>query len=169
MIEMCVEGIAIDQQNKTLVLLRDLERTLYLPIWIGPAEAMSIQMELENRQPPRPMTHDLMSNILRELGVGVAHVTVNDYRDTVYYATLTLLTKGGEQDVDARPSDAIALALRSKATIYVDERVAQEAAIPMSDAQELESSGAPTSKDDIERFMRLIDGVDLSGSSVGKE
>ncbi len=169
MIEVCVEGIAIDQQNKTLVLLRDMEKTLYLPIWIGPAEAMSIQMELEHKQPPRPMTHDLMSNILRELGIGVSHVTVNDYRDTVYYASLTLLTKGGAQEVDARPSDAIALALRSNATIFVEERVAEEAAIPMSDAQEVSSSEAPASQDDIDRFMRLIDGVDLSGSGVGKE
>ena len=166
MIEMMVEGIAIDQANKTLVLLRDREKTIYLPIWIGPAEAMSIQMELENKQPPRPMTHDLMSNILRELGVGLDHVTVIEYRDTVYYATLTLATKGGPQDVDARPSDAIALALRSKASIYVEERVAEEASIPMQDST---TEAAPTSKDEIDRFMRLIDGVDLTGSEIGKE
>lgn len=166
MIEMMVEGIAIDQQNKTLVLLRDRDKTVYLPIWIGPAEAMSIQMELENKQPPRPMTHDLMSNILRELGVGLEHVTVNEYRDTVYYATLTLATTGGPQEVDARPSDAIALALRSKAAIYVDERVAQEAAIPMQEATPEQS---PASRDEIDRFMRLIDGVDLTGSEVGRE
>lgn len=166
MIEMVVEGIAIDQSNKTLVLLRDQERKVYLPIWIGPAEAMSIQMELENKQPPRPMTHDLMSNILKELGVALERVTVNDYRDTVYYATLTLSTKAGLQEVDARPSDAIALALRSKATIFVEERVAEEAAIPMKEAP---PEQAPTSRDEIDRFMKLIEGVDLSGSEVGKE
>ena len=76
MIEMVVEGIGMDPHNNPLVLLRDEERKTFVPIWIGAAEAMSIQMELDNKQPPRPMTHDLISNILRELGVRLVKVTV---------------------------------------------------------------------------------------------
>src|SRR6476661_3836992 len=109
MIEMTVEGIGIDPQNNPLVLLRDADRKTFVPIWIGPAEAISIQWELDHRQPQRPMTHDLMTNIFRELGVRLLRVTVNDFAEQVYYARLHLQIGPGEdnvQEVDARPSDA---------------------------------------------------------------
>ncbi|MDW8366223.1 MAG: bifunctional nuclease family protein [Abditibacteriales bacterium] len=160
---MVVEGIGLDQNQRPLVLLRDLRKRLFIPIWIGQAEAHSIQMELESRQPLRPMTHDLMNNILKELGVKLRKVTVNDCRDSIYYATLTLQVEDSIQEVDARPSDAIALALRANAAIFVSEKVAMEMGITLEEGQ-LESDLLPgkASPQEIEQFEKLIEGVDLS-------
>ncbi|PIU92402.1 MAG: hypothetical protein COZ06_28195 [Armatimonadetes bacterium CG_4_10_14_3_um_filter_66_18] len=166
MIEMRVEGIGIDQGNRTLVLLRDTERRRFLPIWIGPSEAVAIAMELENKHAPRPMTHDLMTSILSELGVRVSRIVVSDFRDSTFYATVTLLDETGVREVDARPSDAIALALRAKAKIFVNEEVADQTAILLQEGQEL-PLGMQTDEDstaepeEIDRFMKLLQGVNL--------
>ena len=178
MIKMTVEGIGIDPQNQTLVLLRDEEHKVFVPIYIGPAEAMSIQMELDNRQPPRPMTHDLIANILRDLDVQLTKVTVNDVSDLLYYATLHLQGRqdGAPQEIDARPSDAIALALRTQCGIWVSdevidksgiqvEEVINEAADMSSVADEYEQAFSDVSPDEMERFSKLLEGVDLSGKS----
>lgn len=159
MIEMQVEGIGIDESKNTLVLLRDGQKRRFLPIWIGPAEAVSIAMELEQREPPRPMTHDLMTNILREIGAELKHVVVNDFRDKTFFATITIQVGKALQEIDARPSDAIALALRSNAAIFVSEKVAESAAIVMQDG-EYEDVGE-ASEEEVERFMKLVEGVDL--------
>jgi hypothetical protein len=163
MIEMIVEGIGLDQNHRPLVLLRDERKSVFVPIWIGPAEAVSIQMELESKQPPRPMTHDLITNILRDLGVKLRKITVNDCRDQIYYATLTLQVGDDVQEIDSRPSDAIALALRANAAIFVAEKVAQEMGIRLDEGH-IEGDALPgeASPDEIYRFEKLIDGVDLS-------
>ncbi len=168
MIEMTVEGIGIDPHNNPLVLLRDDERKVFVPIWIGPAEAVSIQMELDDRHPPRPMTHDLISNIFKEFNVQVQKVTINDFADSVYFASLHL--KIGEQTetrpVDARPSDAIALALRAQCEILVAEAVVKKAGIQVEETDTenvgIESKG-DASQDEIQKLARLLEGVDLSG------
>jgi uncharacterized protein len=173
MIEMTVEGIGIDPSNNPLVLLRDAERKVFVPIWIGPAEAVSIQMELDAKQPPRPMTHDLMTNILRDLNIKLIKVTVNDFTDSVYYASLHLQVGRNEDnihEVDARPSDAIALALRTRARILVAEDVAQKTGIqveenslpglPSASGLEVEEPKNPP-VEEINKFSRLLEGVDL--------
>jgi hypothetical protein len=163
MIEMVVEGIGLDQNQRPLVLLRDVRKRLFVPIWIGPAEAYSIQMELESRQPLRPMTHDLMNNVLKELGVKLRKITVSDCRDSIYYATLTLQIGDAVQEVDARPSDAIALALRANAAIFVSEKVANEMGIVLEEGQsEGDFLPGKASQQEIEQFEKLIEGVDLS-------
>jgi bifunctional DNase/RNase len=169
MIEMVVEGIGIDPQSQPLVLLRDEERKTFVPIWIGPAEAVSIQMELDKKPSPRPMTHDLITNMLRDLGIQLVKVTVNDFADQVYYASLHLQMPGGAQvqEIDARPSDAIALALRSHCRILVASEVAERTGIQIEEAvedsgvaggSEDEERGAP---EEINKFLKLLDGVDL--------
>ena len=170
MIEMTVEGIGIDPSNNPLVLLRDAERKVFVPIWIGPAEAVSIQMELDSKQPQRPMTHDLIANILRELNLKLVKVTVNDFSDSVYYASLHLQVGRNEDNVheiDARPSDAIALALRTHARILVSDEVAQKTGIqveenalpnPAGDDEEAEAAPPP---EEIDKFSRLLEGVNL--------
>jgi bifunctional DNase/RNase len=178
MIEMTVEGIGIDPQNQPLVLLRDDDRKTFVPIWIGPAEAVSIQMELDNRQPQRPMTHDLIANILRELGVQLVKVTVNDFSDSVYYASLHLQLgndANNVQEIDARPSDAIALALRTKCQILVSDSVAEKTGIQVeeSESEGSEIEGVETVDDDaspeeIDKFMKLMEGVDLGSGEGGK-
>lgn len=174
MIEMIVEGIGLDPQNQPLVLLRDEERKTFVPIWIGPAEAMSIQMELDKKPPPRPMTHDLMSNIFQELGIRLVKVTVNDFTDQVYYASLHLQignAEGAVQEIDARPSDAIALALRAQCQILVNDEVAERAGFQFEEAEGgegafalREGEEAESAPDEIEKFSRLLEGVDLGES-----
>jgi len=170
MIEMTVEGIGIDPSNNPLVLLRDAERKTFVPIWIGIAEAGAIQAELEERQSPRPMTHDLIANILRDLGITLIKVTVNDFSDSVYYATLHLQVGRGEtvQEVDARPSDAIALALRTQAQIWVADDVAQktgiqveEAGTPALNGMSFEEGDAEAEPEELNRLARLLEGIDL--------
>jgi len=177
MIEMTVEGIGIDPQNQPLVLLRDEDRKTFVPIWIGPAEAISIQMELDNRQRPRPMTHDLISNVFREMGIRLIKVTVNDFSDQVYYASLHLQIGESEKDIqeiDARPSDAIALALRAKCAILVSDSVAEKTGIQVEEAEDSADSNTDDAIDDndedaspeeIDKFIKLLEGVDLGGES----
>lgn len=170
MIEMTVEGIGIDPSNNPLVLLRDAERKVFVPIWIGPAEAVSIQMELDDKQPPRPMTHDLMTNVLRELGATLVRVTVNNFADSVYYASLHVQVGRNSdnlQEIDARPSDAIALALRSNAQILVADDVAQKTGIQVDESATLalpEIGEPEIDEAEINRLSRLLEDVDLDKS-----
>ncbi len=127
--EMRVAGITVDPfTNTPIVILKDLEDRDVLPIWIGLLEASSIATALEHIPTPRPMTHDLLKNILENLGVKVIKVEINDLRDNTYYALIHLDVKGKRLVVDSRPSDAIALALRVEAPIYVDEDVLRKSA-----------------------------------------
>jgi len=169
MIKMSVEGIGIDPQNNPLVLLRDEDHKTFVPIWIGPAEAVSIQMELDNRQPPRPMTHDLIAGILRDLDVELVKVTVNDFDRSVYYATLHLRIGANAdrlQEVDARPSDAIALALRAQCGIWVSEQVVDKTGIQVEEV--VGEGGFPShlegdpESEEISKLVNLLEGVDLS-------
>ncbi|MDR7554741.1 MAG: bifunctional nuclease family protein [Armatimonadota bacterium] len=124
---MRVRRVALDQQNNPVVLLVDEDETIALPIWIGQAEAMAIAMRLQSVQPPRPMTHDLLANVLEQLATKVLKVVVSDVRDATYYAEIHLSRNGTAYVIDSRPSDAIALALRADAPIYVEDKVAAQA------------------------------------------
>jgi uncharacterized protein len=122
--EMKVAGITVDPfTNTPIVILKDLEEKDVLPIWIGLLEASSIATALENVQTPRPMTHDLLKNVLDHLGVKVVRIEINDLKDNTYFAMIHLDIEDKRLVIDARPSDAIALALRVNASIFVDENV----------------------------------------------
>ena len=128
MLEMKVRGLTLDPlTNTALVILRDLEGTKALPIWIGPQEANAIVLEIEQVPTPRPMTHDLIKNILEGVNATVTRVVVNDLKESTFYATIFLSLEGREVRIDARPSDAIAVALRVKAPIYVTLDVIERA------------------------------------------
>ncbi|KRT77558.1 MAG: hypothetical protein XU14_C0010G0027 [Armatimonadetes bacterium CSP1-3] len=127
MLLMKVRGVALDQQMNPVVLLVDQPETMALPIWIGQSEATAIAMELQGVRPPRPMTHDLFRTLLNELQVSVARIVVTDVRDNTYFAEIHLARNGSAHVIDSRPSDAIALALRMEAPIYVEEKVAAQA------------------------------------------
>jgi len=170
LIEMTVEGIGIDPSNNPLVLLRDAERKVFVPIWIGPAEAVSIQMELNAQAPQRPMTHDLMVSLLRQLDARLVRVTVNEFSDSVYYASLHLQTgrSGATHEIDARPSDAIALALRTQAQIWVSDEVVQKAKIVVEENSPLalshsahEEAALSDDAGEIDKLSRLLEGLDL--------
>ena len=127
-IEMSVKGLTLDPlTNMPIVILKDLEDKRVLPIWIGLFEANAIALELEKITTPRPMTHDLMRDVIAGLNARVIKVVVNDLKNNTFYAVIHLNSNGNQIVIDSRPSDAIALALRSGAPIYVSAEVVNKA------------------------------------------
>jgi len=119
-----------------VVLLEDA-RQKFIPIYIGPAEALAIDLGHRKETAPRPMTHDLMHNLIEALGARVIRVTIDDLDENVFYARLTLKIDGEEKDVDARPSDSVALAVRSNATILVDDEVLGRVAVSRDEIEDI--------------------------------
>ena len=141
-------SIALDADSKIpLMLLTDLEEKFFLPIYIGVFEARAIGMELEGMNSPRPFTHDLLKTILDHFNGSIRRVVINDLQESTYFARIVLLRGEQEIEIDARPSDAVAMALRFKAPIFVTENVVIEAATPEKDvaAPSKASSAAATS------------------------
>ena len=138
MIKMTVRGIALDPlTNMPIIILKDADDKRALPIWIGIFEANAIALELEKISTPRPMTHDLIKNILDGLGASVQQVVVNDLKDNTFFAVIEISVNGNVVNIDSRPSDAIALALRVNAPIFVTEKVVTKAkSIEVSDEKE---------------------------------
>jgi bifunctional DNase/RNase len=123
-----IKGLMLDPSSKTpIVLLHDATGDAFLPIWIGVFEANAIALSIEGIQPPRPMTHDLLHTALGLLGAEVEKVTICDLKGSTFYAVISLRSPAGQHALDARPSDAIALALRAEAPIYADRSVLDDA------------------------------------------
>ncbi|MDE3025414.1 MAG: bifunctional nuclease family protein [Acidobacteriota bacterium] len=128
--EMLIYGVSFDLVGKQpIVLLKTADGNKFLPIWIGHPEAAAILMKLQSQAPPRPMTHDLLSDMLDQLGAQIVRITVTELRENTFYAQITLQQDGGEIEIDSRPSDAIALAIRAEAPIFAADRVIEESAI----------------------------------------
>lgn len=127
-IEMKIKGLVVDPISKMpIVVLEDLKSERLLPIWIGVFEANAIALKIENIVTPRPMTHDLLKNMLEKFKITIDKIVVNDVRDNTFYALIYFRSEGETFTIDSRPSDAIALALRTDAPIYVEEEVVQKA------------------------------------------
>jgi hypothetical protein len=127
---MSVGGLTLDPVTKTpIVILKDHDNKLNLPIWIGLLEATAMATELEGIKMARPMTHDLLRNVLADLGATVECIEITDLRENTYFASIHLLINGERRTVDSRPSDAISLALRTKSPIYVDRRVIETSSV----------------------------------------
>jgi bifunctional DNase/RNase len=130
MVEMVIYGVSFDLVGKQpIVLLKTADGNRFLPIWIGHPEAAAILMKLQNASTPRPMTHDLVTEILGQLNAEVIRITVTELRENTFFAQITVQQDGSEVEIDSRPSDAIALAIRSDAPIYAAESVIEESAI----------------------------------------
>ena len=128
--EMVIYGVSFDMVGKQpIVLLKAVDTNKFLPIWIGHPEAAAILMKLQGATTPRPMTHDLLSEVLGELDVSCTRVAVTELRENTFYASITLSVNGREVEIDSRPSDALALAVRSGAPIFAAEDVIEESAI----------------------------------------
>jgi uncharacterized protein len=128
LIRMIVRGIALDPiTNMPIIILKDQEEKRALPIWVGIFEANAIALEMEKIATPRPMTHDLIKNILDGLGATVQQIVVNDLNDNTFFAVIEVSYDGNVVNIDSRPSDAIALALRVNAPIFVTEKVVSKA------------------------------------------
>ncbi len=137
--EMVIYGVSFDLVGKQpIVLLKTADANKFLPIWIGHPEAAAILMKLQNASTPRPMTHDLVTDMLEQLDAQVIRITVTELRDSTFYASITVQQDGAEIDIDSRPSDAIALAIRADAPIFADERVIEESAVEFENETEEE-------------------------------
>jgi bifunctional DNase/RNase len=155
-LEMKVRGLALDPlSNMPIIILKDEEDKRSLPIWVGIFEANAIALELEKIATPRPMTHDLIKNILETVEARVTKVVVTDLKENTFFAVLHLQLGGTEYTVDSRPSDAIALALRVAAPIYVDEDVVRKAKTLEVQPKEAE----PVKTDDPERIREWLGNI----------
>jgi bifunctional DNase/RNase len=140
MIEMQIGGLGFDPRNLSpLVLLRDQEEMNFLPIWIGIFEAAAIAMELQNVKPPRPMTHDLMINFVQSLGGVLKRVLISDVKEGTFFAVVEIEKDGKTLKLDARPSDAIALAVRAHVPVFVSEMVMMQAKLVNAEKDEEET------------------------------
>ena len=156
-IEMTIKGLMIDPiTNMPIVILKDKAGERVLPIWVGVFEANAIALQIENISTPHPMTHDLIKNILSEIEADVQRIVVSDLRDNTFYAMIYLDRDGETIAIDARPSDAIALALRTRSPIFVEDSVVES-------AKGLDLSKEPT---DSERLQKWLEG--LNPDDLGK-
>jgi len=145
MIEVEVNSIRVSLMNQQrMIVLKDVNAERYLPIWIGQFEAESITTELqENRKIKRPLTHDLLKSVIEEMGGHLVHIYINDMRRDIFYARLIVEVNGEQIEIDSRPSDAIAIAVRAKAPIFVSEAVMEKSAtepeddVPLDDDDDL--------------------------------
>ena len=166
LIEVVVESVRVHMlSSQHVVILKETELDRYLPIWIGPAEANAIAMKLQGLSAERPLTHDLLVNVVEALGSRVSRVVVSHVTDGTFHARLYLeLADGGETEIDSRTSDAIAVAVRTGSTIYVDERVMDEAGVePDRDEQGDEGDEKLAV---FREFVNSLD-VDLGGGEKG--
>jgi len=152
MIEMQVMGIAIDTRTGSpVIILNDVEKRRALPIWIGQAEASAIIRQLENIKTPRPMTHDLVCNILELMSLTVEKIEINDFNDTTYFATIFVKAADGKKhEIDARPSDAVTIALKNKAPIFVTTNVVVDGTISTDEERDEQES---------EEFKKFVNNV----------
>jgi uncharacterized protein len=159
MIECKIESIRVSLVTQhRVVILKEVDSERYLPIWIGPYEADAIALELQEVPMQRPFTHDLLRSVIGELGASVTHVLINDLRDDTFYARIVLDVQGRHAEVDSRPSDSIALAVRVKCPIYVEELVMEKAGVTLEPESE---------KDDDD--LEAPDGESLSKSERADE
>ena len=150
MIEMNLVGVRVElPTNQPIVLLKEKEGERFLPIWIGAMEATAIAFALQGIVTARPMTHDLMKNLLEELGVNVERIVITELRDGTFYAVIQMKSNGSSYEVSSRPSDAIALAVRVNVPVFAQEEVLTEASIVIRDDEEQE----------VEKFREFLEQV----------
>jgi bifunctional DNase/RNase len=161
--EMVIYGVSFDLVGKQpIVLLKTADGNKFLPIWIGHPEAAAILMKLQGASTPRPMTHDLLSDMLEQLDAEVTRITVTELRENTFYASITVQQNGSEIEIDSRPSDAIAIAVRSDAPIFAAERVIEESAI--------EFEGEEVNEEEIvDEFRKFLDDVSPDQFAVGED
>ena len=162
MIEVEIDSIRVSLMSEhRVIVLKAIENERYLPIWIGPYEAEAIAIRLKNVDISRPLTHDLLNNVIGEMGGDISHILVSDLRDDTFYALITVNVNGTSLEIDSRPSDAIALAVRAGVPIFVAEDVLEQASItPEEDITE----GAEDDEE-LSAFRDFVEGLDLDDLS----
>ena len=154
-IEMTIKGLMVDPvTNMPIIILRDDAGDRVLPIWVGIFEANAIALQIENVATPRPMTHDLLRNVIEDLDGAVQKVVVSELKESTFFAVIHLAVRGEPVLIDARPSDAIALALRTKAPIYVEEDV-------IDNAKALDGTPERADGERLQKWLESLDSDDL--------
>jgi uncharacterized protein len=163
MIEVIIDSIRISLVSQhRIVMLKETDSERQLPIWIGPCEADAITIELQDVKIARPVTHDLLKNVVQEMGGKISHVLVKELNDGVFHARLFIDVKGEMLEIDCRPSDAIALAVRVKVPIFISESVMEEAGIlPEPDIQEHEMDFDEDEGETPDAFLDFVDTLDF--------
>jgi bifunctional DNase/RNase len=168
MIEVKIDSIRVSLMSQhRVVVLKDVDTDRYLPIWIGPFEADAITIQLQGVQVARPLTHDLLKSIIDEMGATISHVMVNELKNDTFFARIVMDVNGQSMEIDARPSDAIALAVRANAPLFVAEEVMAAASIvPETSLEEgdMDRASEPLSEEEEEQlavFRDFIDELDL--------
>jgi bifunctional DNase/RNase len=161
MVEVTVDRILLNPiAEYRVVILKEIGVERYLPIYIGRPEADAIALRLQGHKHHRPMTHDLLNNVIAELGGEVSHIVVNDMRNDTFYARIYMNVNGQQLDIDSRPSDAIALAVRCDAPIFVEEEVMQTGITPEPDISE------GVDGEELEAFRDFVDSLDLDDMPI---
>jgi len=172
MIEVTVDSIRVSLISQhRVVVLKELSSDRYLPIWIGPFEADAITIALQGVDIPRPLTHDLLKRIVDEVGGEISHILVNDLREDTFYARIVMDVNGRHSEIDSRPSDAIALAVRVQVPIYVVEAVMERAGVEPSEDEELhgEASLTPEEEERLGVFRDFVETLDLGNLGADEE
>ena len=172
MIEVNIDSIRVSLMSQHRVaILKDDVSNRYLPIWIGPCEADSITVELQDMEMARPLTHDILARTITDLGGEISHVTIKDLRNDVFYAYITINQQGKQLEIDSRPSDAMALAVRAQVPIYVEEQVMEKASITPEDSmvdQYNDLTNEPENDDNLSAFSNFVDTLDLDDLEADK-
>jgi len=157
-IQMSVGGLTLDPVTKTpIVILKDTDNKLNLPIWIGLLEATAMATEIEGIKMARPMTHDLLRNILGEVGCSVESVEITELKENTYYALVNLMVAGRQLVIDSRPSDAIALALRTKSPIFVAKAVLEASSVLQQSEEGKEAAVENVSNVSKEKWAEILE------------
>ncbi len=161
MVEVRIDSVRVSLMSQhRIVVLKETDTDRYLPIWIGPFEAGAITLQLQGVQVARPLTHDLLKSFIREMGIRVSHILVSELRDDTFYARIVMDLDGKSMEIDSRPSDAIALAVRVGAPIFVAEQVMDQASItPEKEIGEEEVT--PEEEEKLSVFRDFVDSLDL--------
>ena len=171
--EVVIDSIRMSPMNyQRVVILKEKSTDMFLPIWIGPAEADSIAVKLQDLSVPRPLTHDLLNIVITTLGGSVSHIVVSELLNDTFYAKINIQLNGNTFEVDSRPSDALALAVRVKVPIYVEDAVMEKAGValdketgkPIIGGEPEEKAVAKMTEDDLQRlsaFKEFIGSLDL--------
>ncbi|MDF1499327.1 MAG: bifunctional nuclease family protein [Anaerolineales bacterium] len=162
MVEVEIDSIRVSlMSQQRIVILRERDSERFLPIWIGPYEAEAITLSLNEVEVVRPLTHDLLRNIINDLGAQVMRVNITELRDDVFYARIILQVDGQEMAVDSRPSDALALAVRVHVPVFVDEEVMETASTEPEEDIEAELPEGEESEERLEVFKDFVESLDL--------
>ncbi len=168
MVEVTIDSVRVSLMSQhRIVVLKEVDSTRFLPIWIGPFEADAITIQLQSVEVARPLTHDLLKSAIEQLGAEIVQVSITDLRNDTFYAEIALRVNGRRLAVDSRPSDAIALAVRARVPVYVADEVMEQAGITPEDDLEGTAPGQPENRaaeqTSPEAFREFLEGLDLSG------